>query len=295
MEIISNTLGEGCCGKARQGSYLGRRAAIKSVPYDIMSEADIRRECRVYEALNHKNVVKLLGPPERGSDGWLIPLEFIDGCILEDLIFPAGKLSTAEKDRIIFGMCNGLRYLHSQCIVHQDLKPNNIMVRRSKKEAVIIDLGLAKFVNYTESGNPYSTGVNKGFKEYAAPEARDGYIRTRASDVWSMGKVIAEVLLGYRLDWDDCSRKNIKSLLRGSKYAPIVSRMLKTDPNIRFTMDDVVDDLRTGPALGRGDRCHCTRCQARSAPFVVIHQHHSHCPHACRVHLEQNVVFFFVD
>ncbi|XP_078511569.1 serine/threonine-protein kinase pkn2-like [Lissotriton helveticus] len=240
---MSYTLGEGCCGKVRKGLYKGRVAAIKTVPYDITDEEDLRRECRVYGTLNHKNVVKLLGPPERGLDGWTIPLEFIDGCILEELIFPAGKLSTAEKDYIIFGMCDGLRYLHFRNVVHQDLKPNNIMVKRSTKEAVIIDLGLAKFVNYTESGNPFSSGKNKGFHQYAAPEARAGDIRSRTSDVWSMGKVIAEVILGYRLDWDHCSPENVNNLLRGSKYASIVCRMLEKNKHIRVSMEEVVNQI----------------------------------------------------
>ncbi|KAJ1132496.1 hypothetical protein NDU88_010805 [Pleurodeles waltl] len=242
---MSYTLGEGCCGKVRKGLYNGSVAAIKSVPYEITDEDDLRRECRVYETLNYKNVVKLLGPPEPGSDGWQIPLEFIEGCTLEELIFPPGKLSTADKDYIIFGMCDGLRYLHSKNVVHQDLKPNNIMVRRSTKEAVIIDLGLAKFVNYTESGNPFSSGQNRGFRQYAAPEAHAGNIRTRKSDVWSMGKVIAEVILGYVLEWDHCSPQNVQNLLHGSKYAAIVPRMLEINPHIRVTMEDVVNHLRS--------------------------------------------------
>lgn len=251
---MSYTLGEGCTGKVHKSQYKGTVAAIKIVPYEKTEEEDLKRECRVYATLNHKNVVKLLGPPELWTDGWHIPLGYIEGCTLEELIFPAGQLSTAEKDIIILGMCEGLSYLHLKNIVHQDLKPNNIMVKHSTKEAVIIDLGLAKFINYTESGSPVTSGRNKGFHKYAAPEAHAGNIRTRKSDVWSMGKVIAEVILGHRLDWDECSPQNVKNLLYQSKYAGIVCCMLEKNPNIRVTMDDVLSQIQRAYTLSHAER-----------------------------------------
>ncbi|XP_042597830.1 receptor-interacting serine/threonine-protein kinase 1-like [Cyprinus carpio] len=55
------------------------------------------------------------------------------------------QLTPAVKGTIITGMCEGLLYLHSKDIVHQDLKPDNIMVEHQTHRAVIIDLGLAKF------------------------------------------------------------------------------------------------------------------------------------------------------
>ncbi|XP_069460916.1 probable myosin light chain kinase DDB_G0271550 isoform X2 [Ambystoma mexicanum] len=223
MPRSSRTLGEGCCGKVRKGKYNGNTAAIKIVPLDETDKDHLNREYRIYKALNHKNVVKVLGPPEKHHDGWHIPLELIKGRTLEELIFsPGEQLSEEEKYCIILGMCKGLKYLHQNDVVHQDLKPNNIMVKDSTKEAVIIDLGLSKFIDYTESGSPFSTGSNRGFRQYAAPEARAGKIRSRKSDVWSMGKVIAEVLLEHGLDLEECTSKNVGNLLHGSKVSPAV-------------------------------------------------------------------------
>ncbi|KAJ1132495.1 hypothetical protein NDU88_010804 [Pleurodeles waltl] len=233
-------LGKGCCGKVRKGWYEGTSAAIKIIPCHKMDEDDLKRECRVYAKLKHKNVVKLLGPPVKRKHNWHIPLQLIEGCTLEDLVFPSCTLSAAEKDHIILGMCKGLRYLHKKNIVHQDLKPNNVMVEHATKRAVIIDLGLAKFINYTESRSPETSGQNKGFHKYAAPEAHAGKIRTRRSDVWSMGKVIAEVLLKEMLHWDDCTTKNIRKWLKRSRYADIVPEMLHKHPDKRLSMDKVV-------------------------------------------------------
>lgn len=232
-------LGKGCCGKVRKGWHEGTPAAIKIIPRHKTDKDDLKRECRVYAKLKHKNVVKLLGPPEKHRHDWHIPLELIEGCTLEDLIFPSCKLLAVEKDHIILGMCKGLSYLHKKNIVHQDLKPNNVMVEHSTKRAVIIDLGLAKFVNYTESGSPETSGQNKGFHKYAAPEAHAGKIRTRRSDVWSMGKVITEVLLEKMLHWDGCTTKNIRKLLKRSRYADIVPEMLHKNPDKRLSMDKV--------------------------------------------------------
>ncbi|XP_069460918.1 calcium-dependent protein kinase 5-like isoform X4 [Ambystoma mexicanum] len=241
MPRSSRTLGEGCCGKVRKGKYNGNTAAIKIVPLDETDKDHLNREYRIYKALNHKNVVKVLGPPEKHHDGWHIPLELIKGRTLEELIFsPGEQLSEEEKYCIILGMCKGLKYLHQNDVVHQDLKPNNIMVKDSTKEAVIIDLGLSKFIDYTESGSPFSTGSNRGFRQYAAPEARAGKIRSRKSDVWSMGKVIAEVLLEHGLDLEECTSKNVGNLLHGSKYADIVCQMLRKKRKHRVEMEEVV-------------------------------------------------------
>nr|XP_033819757.1 probable serine/threonine-protein kinase DDB_G0284251 isoform X2 [Geotrypetes seraphini] len=120
-------LGQGCFGKVYKGKYQEQTAAIKVVPDHKLDENQLDRECRAFGQLNHKNIVKLLGEPEKRGDKWYFPLEYISGSTLEDLMFKNGALTDKANVIIIHGMCDGLNYIHMKNIVHQDLKPDNIM------------------------------------------------------------------------------------------------------------------------------------------------------------------------
>ncbi|RXN34173.1 RNA-binding MEX3A [Labeo rohita] len=145
-------------------------------------------------SLSHSNVVKLLAEPWLDSQGmWNIPLELISGKTLEKIMFspqPCMQLTKPVMITIIKGMCEGLTYMHSKNIVHQDLKPDNIMVEYNTYRAVIIDLGLARFQK-----NGFCFGVEGGNLCYSAPEIFQGKHRDQYSDVWAMGKIIAELLI----------------------------------------------------------------------------------------------------
>ncbi|KAL1258696.1 hypothetical protein QQF64_009273 [Cirrhinus molitorella] len=151
-------------------------------------------ETEEYRSLNHSNVVKLLAEPWLDSQGmWNIPLELISGKTLEKLMFsPQSNMELTKPIMItiIKGMCEGLTYMHSKNIVHQDLKPDNIMVEYNTYRAVIIDLGLARFQK-----NGFCFGVEGGNLCYSAPEIFQGKYRDQYSDVWAMGKIIAELLI----------------------------------------------------------------------------------------------------
>ncbi|TNN67759.1 Spindle assembly checkpoint kinase [Liparis tanakae] len=132
MAYSTSTLAEGCFGKVYKQKYNDTWAAIKKVPQQLISKKDLERECAVYNKVNHPNIVKLLGNINLKDGKWVIPLEFIFGEDLETTIFKASKskiqVSPAVRGTIILGMCEGLLHLHAKDIVHQDLKPENIMV-----------------------------------------------------------------------------------------------------------------------------------------------------------------------
>ncbi|KAF5899092.1 cyclin-dependent kinase 20-like, partial [Clarias magur] len=131
MEASTKTLAEGCFGKVYKQKFGDKWAALKKVPVHVISLKELERECQVYNNAQHNNVVKLLGKPWLKDGKWHIPLEFIFGEDLETAIFKVQKskiqLTPSVKATIITGMCEGLTFLHSKDIVHQDLKPDNIM------------------------------------------------------------------------------------------------------------------------------------------------------------------------
>ncbi|XP_052435057.1 serine/threonine-protein kinase Nek6-like [Carassius gibelio] len=253
MAYSTQTLAAGCFGKIYKEKFGDTWAAVKRVPIGVINRQQLERECKVYHNARHPNVVKLLGEPWIKDSKWNIPLEFIFGEDLETTIFKVQlskiQLTPAVKATIITGMCEGLLYLHSKDIVHQDLKPDNIMVEHQTHRAVIIDLGLAKF-----SRNGLTSAENLGNEAYSAPEILlNNGVRDKRSDVWAMGKIIAELCARIRLPTQFVNPFKIRETLKDHPYCNPVSRMVEPNPNYRSTMAGVITDIRRAASAQPAD------------------------------------------
>ncbi|XP_062841249.1 ribosomal protein S6 kinase alpha-5 [Trichomycterus rosablanca] len=245
------TLARGCFGKVYKMKYRGTWAAVKKVPDGHITKEQLFREMQVYEKARHINLVRLLEYPWLEGENWVIPMEFILGEDLETAILHRSKsqieLSPAVVANIISGMCEGLFHLHSKNIVHQDLKPDNIMIEYGTHRAVIVDMGLAKF--FVKGITP---AENQGNKPYAAPEVFQRDNRDKRSDVWAMGKIIAEIFTGYRWDPNYVCSSQVRQVLKDNPYSDVVSRMVKTKATERATMAEVIGEIRQiGAQQGR--------------------------------------------
>ncbi|GLD72085.1 serine/threonine-protein kinase Nek8-like isoform X1 [Lates japonicus] len=250
MAYSTGTLAQGCFGKVYKEKYNDTWAAVKKVPHHLINRKDLERECEVYNKANHPNIVKLLGNITLRDSKWIIPLEFIFGEDLETTIFKASKskiqLTPANKGTIIIGMCEGLLHLHSKDIVHQDLKPENIMVEHNTNRAVIIDLGLAKFFRHG-----LNSAMDMGNEAYSAPEVLQRCSqRDQRSDVWAMGKIIAELCARIRLYTPSVCPAKIKETLQDQPYCKAVCRMVEPDPSLRAAMGGVISEIRRAGGAG---------------------------------------------
>ncbi|KAM9353278.1 serine/threonine-protein kinase Nek8 [Symphorus nematophorus] len=250
MAYSTGTIAQGCFGKVYKEKYNDTWAAIKKVPHQLISRKDLERECDVYNKASHPNIVKLLGNINLKDGKWIIPLEFIFGEDLETTIFKAAKskiqLTPANRGTIIIGMCEGLFHLHSKDIVHQDLKPENIMVEHNTNRAVIIDLGLAKFFRHG-----LNSAMDMGNEAYSAPEVlQRGSQRDQRSDVWAMGKIIAELCARIRLYTPSVCPDKIKETLKDQPYCRAVCRMVETNPSVRASMGGVISEIRRAGGAG---------------------------------------------
>ncbi|XP_041963351.1 CBL-interacting protein kinase 12 [Alosa sapidissima] len=240
----TRTLAGGCFGKVYREKYKDQWACIKRVPIGLIRMTDLERECKVYRNAQHLNVVKLLGDPWLKESKWNIPLEFITGEELETTIFCSQKskikLTSTVRATIISGMCAGLFHLHSKDIVHQDIKPDNIMVEHETNRPVIIDLGLAKFFK-----DGKTSAINVGNEAYSAPEILlwQG-VRDKRSDVWAMGKVIAELCARVRLPTHAVTPSKIQETLAAHPYSVAVSKMVDSNPDTRIPMALVMADIK---------------------------------------------------
>jgi eukaryotic-like serine/threonine-protein kinase len=187
-------VGEGAMGVVYKAvdSVLQRTVAIKVMNEAIARSEELRqrflREAQAAASIQHPNVVSVYDLGE--SDGHLfIAMEFVPGADLEDLIESNAKLSLQAKLDIIIDVLTGLTYAHKRGVVHRDIKPANIRVAEDGR-AKIMDFGVA----HLASSNLTSTGASLGTPSYMAPEQITTGKVAPASDIFSVGAVLYELL-----------------------------------------------------------------------------------------------------
>src|SRR5688572_20047833 len=199
---IREKLGEGGMGEVYSAvdAELGRNVAIKLLPGEFSADADrklrFRQEARVVSSLNHPNVITIyeIGENEHGS---FLATEFVDGKTLREVI-KNDSLTLPRILKIIEQVANGLVAAHQANVVHRDIKPENIMVRRDSIVKVL-DFGLAKppiETNRDHQSNKTIPGTVMGSARYMSPEQARGLAVDERTDIWSLGVVLYEMLMG---------------------------------------------------------------------------------------------------
>ena len=173
-----------------------RQVALK-VPHPEM-EADtvlverFKREQEIGQLLDHPGVVKTFNSEQRTR--LYMVLEWVEGRLLRAILNEQGALPVARAEQITLRICEALDYMHKRGIVHRDLKPENIMVN-DRDEIKLIDFGIAMkedarrltFVNIsTMLGTP----------DYISPEQVQGKRGDQRSDMYALGVMFYEMLIG---------------------------------------------------------------------------------------------------
>ncbi|XP_073524046.1 uncharacterized protein [Phyllobates terribilis] len=205
----SCVLGKGGFGTVYKGSFNGTTAAIKKVICDENMRKHILLEVVVTMKLQHPNIVKCLGATEK--DGIiLLVLEYIPGANLHDVLHNQEcpiKLSEADKMSVCLDVLSAVEYAHSRNIIHQDIKPGNILIKEETKKALLTDWGAANIRITIESTMERSERIGPqggGTYLYMAPERFLNRLSrsTKMSDMWSVGATFVQ-LFTNRLPWED--------------------------------------------------------------------------------------------
>src|SRR5215212_3998049 len=175
---------------------LGRDLALKVLREDYANDAAFvsrfRREAVSAAALNHSHVVQVYDQG-RSEDGRLyIAMEHVPGGSLKDLMTRRGLLDPAEAARLASQVAGALGIAHERGIVHRDVKPQNVLIDEAG-DAKVADFGIA----LAASTDPTS-GTNRmfGTASYMSPEQAMGERVGPASDLYSLGVVLYEMLTG---------------------------------------------------------------------------------------------------
>ncbi len=160
----------------------------------------LRRERRILAGLEHPSIARLLdGGTAPDGRPW-IAMEYVEGLPI-DHFCDQNSLSIEERCGLIDKVCDAVAYAHRNLVVHRDLKPSNILIAPDSNPK-LLDFGIAKLLAGDEeedADSPLTRGYSRPLTpEYASPEQMRGDPVGTATDVYSLGLVLYELLAGQR-------------------------------------------------------------------------------------------------
>jgi serine/threonine-protein kinase len=267
---IRSQIGAGGMGEVylAQDSKLDRKVALKILPAEVAADRNrmsrFVQEAKAASALNHPNIITIYEIEDIDSVNF-IATEFIDGETLRQRA-ARPRLSVTETLNFATQIASGMAAAHEAGILHRDIKPDNIMVRRDGI-VKILDFGLAKLTE-PASVDPESptrklieteSGVVMGTLLYMSPEQARGMTVDARTDVFSLGVLLYEMVAGC-LPFEGSTKNEMLASILSEKQPPplarfarevpaelerIVEKALRKDREERYqTAKDMLLDLR---------------------------------------------------
>lgn len=204
---VLGTLGHGGMGTVflaeRDDGNFKQQVAIKVIRHamgDTTLVHRFQRERQILAGLQHPNIARMYdggvfqeNPAQPEPLPWYA-MEYVPGDRLDQLI-AQNRLSTRDSVRLMIKLANAVQYAHQNLIVHRDLKPQNIMVD-AQLEPKLLDFGVATMLSESDSAQTISRAPMT--LAYAAPEQIRGEAMTAATDLYSLGVILFELLTGER-------------------------------------------------------------------------------------------------
>ena len=191
----------------RNDGAFEQTVALKLVKRGMDSEAVLRRfqaERRILARLEHPGIARIIdgGLAEDGRP--FLAMEFVEGTPITEFC-ATRSLTLNERIDLFRQVCDAVQYAHRQLVVHRDLKPSNILVTEDEggaRRVKLLDFGIAKVLSGEDTGEPLTVLTAPGqlmlTPEYAAPEQLSGGAISTATDVYALGIILYELLVGAR-------------------------------------------------------------------------------------------------
>ncbi|MHC5112991.1 MAG: protein kinase domain-containing protein [Planctomycetota bacterium] len=202
---IIHELGRGGMGVVLLGERdmetFRRRVAIKVLKRGMDTDEILKRfklEEQLLASMNHPGISRLYDAGVTDDGLPFFAMEYIEGLDLEAFC-ESHRLSIQERLVLFRKVCDAVHYAHQNLVVHRDLKPGNIIVTEDGQPK-LLDFGIAKLINPDlgkVSGDPTAPEFRVMTPEYASPEQVRGNPITTASDIYSLGVMLYELLSGH--------------------------------------------------------------------------------------------------
>lgn len=229
-------------------------AALKVIRPELVAHDAVRelfaREARVLRLTRHPHLLRLLTAGDCELGPYLLT-EFIPGQRLDRLVDETGPLPALSAAQILIQLCDAVATLHAHHILHLDVKPGNVLVRRRGDMwfAKLIDFGLARRAAAYGAG----TAASDGTPPYMAPERLAGAPATAAMDVFSLGVLAFELLTGqlpysdlqkWPRSWGPPSFASLHVRSGARLLEKTVLAAMRDDPRERPTMVELRNELQ---------------------------------------------------
>jgi serine/threonine-protein kinase len=237
---------------------LDRPVAVKVMHREMSEQADqlerFRQEARAVAKLSHPNVVSVIDAGEDGGHPYIV-FEYVEGETLKQRINRLGALDPQEALAYAIEIARGLTVAHARNMVHRDIKPQNVLID-AEGRAKLTDFGISRQL---EQDGMTATGRVLGTTDYVAPEQAMGHPVDPRSDVYSLGVVLYEMLIGqvpFHADSQvGVAMKHVNEELPdvqrrrpevSAAAALVVERATDKDPHERYQdVGEMIDDLET--------------------------------------------------
>jgi serine/threonine protein kinase len=252
---VGSELGGGVQSRvyAARDTELDRPVVIKVLPPELAAGEGLerfRREIRLVAGLQHPHIVPLLVAGE--ADGLLYyTMPLVTGESLRAVLDRDGPRDIEFVATVMAEVASALVYAHGRNIVHRDVKPGNIFVEAESGRILLADFGVARRIGF--EGTVTASGIAIGTPAYMSPESLDGGPVDGRSDIFSLGLVAWELLVGER-PWQS---ETLYSLIYSQKCEPTpslvdrrpdvpkrlriaIERCLKKDADERWESADVL-------------------------------------------------------
>lgn len=203
---IERDIGSGGMGTVyaavREGPKLEQRVALKLVKAGMDTRELLRRferERAVLATLQHDGIARFHDAGATDAGRPFLVMELVDGRPIDQWC-DARRLGVRARIELVLRVCAALQHAHERLVVHRDLKPSNVLVR-DDGAVKLLDFGLAKLVSDDRDASLHDltvTGHRMMTPAYASPEQLRGELVGVATDVYSLGVVLHELLVGER-------------------------------------------------------------------------------------------------
>jgi len=197
-------IGEGGMGTVylaeRIDGDLRQRVALKLLRLDVGADAALARrfasERRILAALGHPNIARLLDAGVTAEGRPFLAMEHVDGERI-DRWCAAHAPTLRARIELFLKVCAAVDHAHRHLVIHRDIKPANILVD-ADGEPKLLDFGIARLLEADDALQRTETGAHALTLAYASPEQVEGRTLNTATDVYSLGVVLYELLTGVR-------------------------------------------------------------------------------------------------
>lgn len=247
---------------AAMDTRLGRKVVVKQIRPHLSGDPDavrrFHREAQVTARLTHPGIPVLYDFGSASGELFIV-MEHVDGITIADLLDEVDPVPVSWAAAIAAQVCAVLAAAHARLLVHRDIKPSNVMISPDGSVKVL-DFGLAAALTKGEFSQITRTGQLPGTPFYMAPEVAAGGQATPASDLYSTGCLLHELLTGQVVFADLDAHPDHAHLSR--RPAPVRSRR----PEVPAALDALTVELLS---LAPAARPHAGTAFGRLLPFAA--------------------------